>query len=48
MMIVYSILWAVSRFTFYIFVEIIGLVELMSWAINATAFGFLTLVGLRF
>ena len=48
MMIVYSILWAVSTFTFYIFVEIIEWGELMSWAINTSAFGFLTFVGLRF
>ena len=48
MMIVYAILWAVSTFTFYIFVEIIELGELMSWAINTIAFGFLTFVGLRF
>ena len=36
---------AISTFTFYIFVDTLG--ELMSWAINTTAFGFLTFLSLR-
>ena len=48
MMIVYTVLWIVSTGTFYILVEIIELGELISWAINTTAFGFFTFLGLRF
>ena len=48
MMIVYTVLWIVSTGTFYVLVEIIELGELISWAINTTAFGFFTFLGLRF
>ena len=48
MMIVYTVLWIVSTATFYVLVEIIELKEILSWAINTTAFGFLTFLGLRF
>ena len=48
MMIVYTVLWIVSTVTFYVLVEVIELGELLSWAINTTAFGFFTFLGLRF
>ena len=48
LMTVYGALWAISTVTFHIMFEIIGIGELISWAINTSAFGFLTFLALRF
>ena len=48
LMTVYGVLWAVSTATFHIMFEIIGISQLVSWVINTSAFGFLTLLALRF
>jgi vancomycin permeability regulator SanA len=47
MMLVYGVLWLVSTITFGIMVELLLMDQWISWAINTTAFGFLTFLGLR-
>ncbi len=48
LMTVYGALWAVSTVTFHVMFEIVGISELVSWAVNTSAFGFLTFLALRF
>ena len=48
LMTVYGVLWAVSTATFHIMFEIIVFIQLVSWVINTSAFGFLTFLALRF
>ncbi len=48
LMTVYGALWAVSTVTFHVMFEIAGISELVSWAVNTSAFGFLTFLALRF
>ncbi len=47
MMLVYGVLWLISTITFGIMVEVLLMDQWISWAINTTAFGFLTFLGLR-